>query len=48
MIAGKVWSYLGDVKQYIEPFVGSAAVLLKRPPTKHMKIYEIINDLEGN
>lgn len=47
LIADLVWSYLGDVKQYIEPFIGSAAVLLKRPPTKHEKIYEIINDLDG-
>lgn len=47
MIAETVWQYLGDVKQYIEPFFGSGAVLLKRPPTKHEKIYEIVNDKDG-
>lgn len=47
MIADAVWVYLGDVKQYIEPFFGSGAVLLKRPPTKHEKIYEIVNDKDG-
>lgn len=46
-IAPLVWHYLGDVKQYIEPFCGSAAVLLNRPPTKHEICYEIINDLDG-
>lgn len=47
MIADRVWKRLGDVKQYIEPFFGSGAVLLKRPPTQHKKIYEIINDKDG-
>jgi site-specific DNA-adenine methylase len=48
MVADIVWSYLGDVKQYIEPFFGSGAVLLKRPPTKLEKIYEIANDKDGH
>lgn len=47
MIADVVWKYLGDVKQYIEPFGGSGAVLLKRPQTNHSQIYEIINDIDG-
>jgi len=47
LIADKVWSYLGDVKQYIEPFFGSGAVLLKRPPTQIAQIYEIVNDKDG-
>jgi len=47
MIADVVWQYLGDVKQYIEPFFGSGAVLLKRPQTKLDKIYEIVNDKDG-
>lgn len=47
LIADKVWSYLGDVKQYIEPFFGSGVVLLKRPPTKHKKFYEIVKDDDG-
>lgn len=46
-VADLVWKYLGDVKQYIEPFFGSGAVLLKRPPTKLDKIYEIVNDRDG-
>jgi site-specific DNA-adenine methylase len=47
MIADTVWAYLGDVKQYIEPFFGSGAVLLKRPQTRHEKMYEIANDADG-
>ena len=47
-IAQKVWAYLGDVKTYIEPFFGSGAVLLMRPRTRHEKIYELINDIDGN
>ena len=47
LIADIVWKYLGDVKQYIEPFFGSGAVLLKRPPTKHTKFYEIVCDKDG-
>jgi site-specific DNA-adenine methylase len=30
-IAKLVWQFLGDVEHYVEPFVGSAAVLLGRP-----------------
>lgn len=49
MIADVVWQYLGDdVKQYIEPFFGSGAVLLKRPKPKiDGKVYEIVNDKDG-
>jgi len=47
LIADTVWHYLGDVKRYIEPFAGSCAVLLKRPPTRHSLVYEIINDIDG-
>ncbi len=48
-IADVVWQYLGDdVKQYIEPFFGSGAVLLKRPKPKIAgKVYEIVNDRDG-
>jgi len=31
--AGVVWSMLGDVPNYVEPFAGSLAVLLGRPHT---------------
>lgn len=30
-VADLVWSRFGDVKNYVEPFCGSCAVLLKRP-----------------
>lgn len=46
-IAHRVWRYLGDVKSYFEPFFGSGAVLLNRPPTRHEKIYEVVCDLDG-
>lgn len=48
MIADFVWQYMGDPKQYIEPFFGSGAVLLKRPQSKHKKLYEIANDKDGH
>ena len=47
MIADRVWKYLGDVKQYIEPFFGSGAVLLRRPPSRLEKFYEIVCDKDG-
>jgi len=47
LITHIVWEYLGDPKQYIEPFCGSAAMLLSRPQTRHKKMYEIINDADG-
>jgi len=47
LIASVVWDYLGDVKQYIEPFFGSGAVLLKRPPSNHVPLREIVNDKDG-
>ena len=46
-VADKVWDALGQPKHYIEPFCGSAAVLLARPdynPAKHM---ETICDKDG-
>ena len=42
-IADRVWDWLGDVNYYIEPFCGSAAVLLARPEW-HRKRHEIVND----
>ncbi len=44
MIAGEVWKRLGKVTRYIEPFAGSAAVLLARPEIQGR---EVINDLDG-
>ena len=41
-----VWRALGDPAGYIEPFAGSAAVLLARPPFKGRRV-ETINDADG-
>jgi DNA adenine methylase len=45
-VARQVWDYLGDCERYIEPFCGSAAVLLGRPEThRNLGRYrETIND----
>lgn len=43
-IAGLVWAKFGDVGNYVEPFFGSGAVLLRRP---HVMGKETINDLDG-
>ena len=42
--AGPVWAALGDVDNYVEPFAGSAAMLLARP---HQPRVETINDADG-
>ena len=39
-----VWSRFGDVKNYVEPFCGSAAMLLSAPNGKRV---ETINDADG-
>ena len=43
-IAETVWSRLGRPKQYIEPFCGSAAILLSAPQTASL---EVVNDANG-
>ena len=43
-VADMVWSRLGDVDVYIEPFFGGGAVLLNRPDPHGM---EIVNDIDG-
>jgi hypothetical protein len=47
-IARLVWERFGDVKNYVEPFFGSGAVLLGRPhwPFQDTRI-ETVNDLDG-
>jgi len=42
--AGLIWSLLGGVENYVEPFCGSAAVLLARPDAPRI---ETINDADG-
>ena len=41
-----VWNALGDPGGYVEPFAGSAAVLLGRPKVKGRRV-ETINDADG-
>lgn len=43
--AGEVWAALGDVRSYVEPFGGSAALLLARPPG--WSGVETYNDADG-
>ena len=46
--ASAVWSALGDVEHYVEPFAGSLAVLLRRPHLANRTYYsETVNDLDG-
>ena len=43
-----VWSLLGDVVHYVEPFAGALGVLLERPhPCNRTYYSETINDLDG-
>jgi site-specific DNA-adenine methylase len=43
-VAADVWTRLGSPAQYIEPFCGSAAVLLAAPKPASL---EVINDASG-
>lgn len=43
-VADLVWERFGDTPNYVEPFFGSGAVLLKRP---HAPKIETVNDLDG-
>lgn len=45
-IAPEIWSRLGDVQNYVEPFFGSGATLLARP-FDHVRKTETVNDLDG-
>ena len=44
--AARIWQALGDPSGYVEPFAGSAAVLLARPPFRGRRV-ETLNDLDG-
>ena len=46
--ASLVWNYLGDPPNYIEPFAGSLAVLLRRPMSQRSTMMETVNDLDGS
>ncbi|CPW83077.1 DNA adenine methylase [Mycobacteroides abscessus] len=43
-LAPRIVSLFGDHKRYVEPFAGSLAVLLAKPPARH----EVVNDLDYN
>jgi len=44
--ADLIWSMLGAPKVYAEPFAGSLAVLLRRPPTAHRRPREMVVDID--
>jgi DNA adenine methylase len=44
-VAAEIWSRFGDVRNYVEPFFGSGAVLLSRP--QPFRGVETINDADG-
>jgi DNA adenine methylase len=43
-MAGRIVEHLGPHSAYLEPFVGSCAVVLAKPPAR----MEVLNDLSGN
>ncbi len=45
-VAHLVWPVLGDVSHFVEPFAGSLAILLARPPW-HRGHSEVVNDLDA-
>ena len=45
-VAAEIWARLGDTPNYVEPFMGSAAVLLARPHDLNGKT-ETANDIDG-
>ena len=46
--AEMVWERLGDVRNYVEPFFGSGAMLLERPEEHHWPRTETVNDYDGH
>ncbi len=47
-VADLVWSRLGNVRNYVEPFAGSLAVLLGRPHEPHIETVNDANDFVSN
>lgn len=47
-VAPLVWERLGNVGNYVEPFAGSAAILLSRPHDLVPYQTELLNDLDGD
>lgn len=45
-VAVDVWQRFGDVRNFVEPFAGSLAVLLARP-ARHTGRIETVNDIDG-
>lgn len=46
-IAAAIWERLGTPRNYVEPFLGSAAVLLARPDPDWRGAVETVNDANG-
>jgi len=46
--AAEVWSALGPVDNYVEPFAGSLAVLLNRPDDRWQTGAESVNDVDAH
>jgi site-specific DNA-adenine methylase len=46
LAAGTVWAAFGEVRNYVEPFCGSAAMLLSRPGAAPWGV-ETVNDADG-
>jgi hypothetical protein len=45
-VADAVWARFGDVRNYVEPFAGSLAVLLQRPTPSRQAGIETVNDID--
>ena len=45
-VSDVIWQALGDVDNYVEPFAGSLATLLRRPED-HKRTIETVSDLDG-
>lgn len=46
LVAKRIWDAIGDVPNYVEPFLGSASILLARP-AEHERKTETVNDKDG-